>query len=80
MVMLKTKPNVITSLDQIPDSFSSWEEDEFWRTHEFAAEVFETGAMVDAELYAALGIPDPKFSAKDDRVRPIRKNGKDPNR
>jgi hypothetical protein len=54
----KAKRKVITHPDQLPDfSKLTWEEeDEFWRTHDFAEGVFEEGPEVDAELDGLLGI------------------------
>ncbi len=54
------KRKLITSPDQIPEEFPSYEaEAEFWETHELAEEVLEDGPEVRAEFYRKLGIEDP---------------------
>ncbi len=53
---------LITSPDELPDfdSLTPEQEAEFWETHDFAEGVLEEGPEIDAEVYEALGIPDPK--------------------
>jgi hypothetical protein len=53
---------LITSPDELPDfaEMSADEEASWWETHDFTDGVFEGGPDVDAEIYLALGIPDPK--------------------
>ena len=53
---------LITSVDELPDfdQMTREEEAEFWETHDFADGVFEEGPEIDAEVYEALGIEDPK--------------------
>jgi hypothetical protein len=54
--------SLITSADELPDFdlMTADEEATFWETHDFAEGVLESGPEVDAEVYAALGIPNPK--------------------
>jgi hypothetical protein len=54
--------SLITSADELPDfdGMTADEEATFWETHDFAEGVLEEGPEVDAEVYAALGIPNPK--------------------
>ena len=53
---------LITSPDELPDfsEMTAEEEAEFWETHDFAEGVLEDGPEVDAEVYEALGIENPK--------------------
>ena len=53
---------LITSPDELPDfdSLTPEEEAEFWETHDFTEGVLEEGPEIDAEVYEALGIPNPK--------------------
>lgn len=53
---------LITSADELPDfdSLTPEQEAEFWETHDFAEGVLEEGPEVDAEVYEALGISNPK--------------------
>ena len=53
---------LITSPDELPDfdSLTPEQEAEFWETHDFAEGVLEEGPEVDAEVYKALGVPNPK--------------------
>jgi hypothetical protein len=54
------KRKLVTSLDQIPDHFDSYEEEaEWWETHDLSEDVIETGPKVRAEFYQHLGLPDP---------------------
>lgn len=57
-----TSRTLITSLDELPDfdAMTAEEEAEFWETHDFAEGVLAEGPEVDAEVYEALGIPNPK--------------------
>ncbi len=53
------KRKLITSAEQIPEEFPSYEaEAEFWETHELAEELLEDGPEVRAEFYRKLGIKD----------------------
>jgi hypothetical protein len=62
----KSERQLITSPDQIPESFPSWEaEDEFWRTHDFADGVLEEGEEVEAEFFKGLGVANPKDEQSD---------------
>ena len=53
---------LITSPDELPDfdSLTPEQEAEFWETHDFAEGVLEESPEIDAEVYEALGIPNPK--------------------
>ena len=53
---------LITSSDELPNfaQMTREEEAEFWETHDFAEGVFEEGPEIDAEVYEALGIENPK--------------------
>lgn len=53
---------LINGGDELPafDQMTREEEAEFWETHDFAEGVFEEGPEIDAEVYEALGIEDPK--------------------
>ena len=53
---------LITSPDELPDfsEMTAEEEANFWETYDFAEGVFEEGPEIDAEVYEALGIEDPK--------------------
>jgi len=48
-------------VDDIPDfsQMTRAEEAEWWETHNLADDLTESGPEVTAEIYAALGIPDP---------------------
>lgn len=56
------KRTLITSSDELPnfEKMTREEEAEFWETHDFAEGVLEDGPEIDAEVYEALGIEDPK--------------------
>ena len=56
------KRTLITSVDELPDfeKMTREEEAEFWETHDFAEGIFEEGPEIDAEVYEALGIENPK--------------------
>ena len=53
---------LITSVDELPnfEQMTREEEAEFWESHDFAEGVLEDGPEVDAEVYEALGIENPK--------------------
>lgn len=53
---------LITSADQLPDfsSMTREQEADWWDEHDVADELWEEGPEVDAEVNAALGVPDPK--------------------
>lgn len=53
---------LITSPDEMPDfdALTPEQEAEFWETHDFAEGVLEEGPEIDAEVYKALGVPNPK--------------------
>lgn len=53
---------LITSPDELPDfgAMTPEQKAEFWETHNFAEGVLEESPEVDAEVYEALGIPNPK--------------------
>lgn len=60
--MRDTPRTLITSPDELPDfaTMTAEQEAEFWETHDFAEGVFDEGPEVDAEVYKALGIQNPK--------------------
>lgn len=62
-----TTRKLVTSPDEMPDfeNMSPEEEAEFWETHDFAEGVLEDGPEINAEVYEALGIPDPSQSLKE---------------
>ncbi len=59
-----TARTLVTSSDELPDfeAMTHEQEAEWWETHDVAEELFDEGPEIDAEVYEALGIPDPKES------------------
>jgi len=57
-----TKRTLITSFDQLPnfEEMTREQEAEWWETHDLADDLFEEGPEIDAEVYEALGIDNPK--------------------
>lgn len=57
-----TPRTLITLGDQLPDFSSMTREGEAdcWDEHDVADELWEEGPEVDAEVNAALGVPDPE--------------------
>lgn len=51
---------LVTSADELPNFEAMTAE--YWETHDFAEGVLEEGPEVDAEVYKALGVPNPKDS------------------
>ena len=68
--MNKLKPyrqverELVSRVEDVPDfsQMSCEEEADWWETHDLADNLTEGGPEVDAEVYAALGIPDPAKS------------------
>lgn len=57
-----TERTLVSSADELPDfgKMTRQQEAEWWETHDLADGLFEEGPEVDAEVYEALGIPNPK--------------------
>ncbi len=57
-----TKRTLVSSADELPDfeAMTREQEADWWETHDVAEELFDEGPEVDAEVYEALGIPNPK--------------------
>ncbi len=57
-----TARTLVTSSDELPDfeAMTREQEAEWWETHDVADNLFDEGPGIDAEVYEALGIPDPK--------------------
>jgi hypothetical protein len=55
-----TERKLVTRLEDIPETFSSREEEaEWWDSHDVAANLLESGPVVRTELFEQLGVSDP---------------------
>lgn len=61
---------LVTREEDLPDwgAMTREEEAEWWETHDLAENLLESGPEVEAEVYAALGIPDPAKKRKTKRA------------
>lgn len=59
--MIDIERTLVTRLEELPDfrKMSREAEAEWWETHDIAETLLKGGPEVRAEVYRALGIPDP---------------------